>query len=110
MSGAATRIAWDGVPRSPEVEAQIRDQAALLAAIHPGVHVQRVTLESMDPQGSLTGPVCVRLDVRAPERQLIVSREHEDAAGAVREGFEVILRAFERRNRSDRRLHEARAA
>ena len=107
MSARATRIEWLGVPRSRELEAQIRKQASRLAEIHPGVKVRRIRLESVDPRGSLTGPVCASMEVRAPERQIIVNREHEDPAGAVREGFEVIFRAFDRRRQPDRRLHEA---
>lgn len=107
MTGPATRIDWHGVPRSQAVEAQIREQASHLAEIHPGVQVRHVRFESMDPRGSLTGPVCASMEVRAPERQIIVNREHENPADAVREGFEVIFHAFDRRRQSDRRLHEA---
>ena len=110
MASRATRIDWDGVPRSQALEAEIRREASRLAEIHPGVDVRLVRLESMDPRGSLTGPVCASVEVRAPERQIIVNREHDDPAIAVREGFELIFRAFDRRRQPDRRLHEACAA
>jgi sigma 54 modulation/S30EA-like ribosomal protein len=105
--GAEPRIDWHGVPRSQALEAYIRDEAARLAGAFPGVHVKQVRLESMDPRGSLTGPVCASTEVRAAQRQIIVNREHADAEGAVREGFEVIFRALDRRQERERRTHEA---
>jgi hypothetical protein len=104
------KIDWHGVPRTQALEAEIRREAARLAGIYPGTWVRSVVFESADPQGSLTGPVHASVEVRAPERQIIVNREHEDPAGAVREGFEVIFRALDRRHRRDRRLHAALAA
>ncbi len=97
------RIEWHGVPRSQALEADARREAARIAEVFPGVHVTRVTFESLDPQGSLTGPVCAGVEVRAPERQVIVNREHDDPADALRDACEVVFHAFDRRRRDDRR-------
>jgi hypothetical protein len=110
MAGRSPKIDWRGVPRSQALEAEIRREAARLAEAYPGVNVRLVRLESMDPGGSLTGPVCASVEVRAPERQIIVNREHEDPASAIHEGFEVIFRALDRRHQPDRRVQLAAAA
>ena len=103
MAAPETRIDWDGVPHSPSLEAQIRQQAARLAGTYSGASVLRVRLES-PAQG---GPVCASIEVRARERQILVNRQNEDPAQAVRQGFELIVRAFDRRRQPDRRLARA---
>lgn len=107
MTARDTRIEWHGVPRSEEAEALIRQQAARIAAAYSGVWVRRVTLESTDPKGSLRGAVCASVEVRGPERQILVNREHEQAVAALRQAFDVVFGAFDRRHRGGRRTSDA---
>ena len=102
------RIEWRGLVQSPGVEAFIRRQALRLAMIYPGLRVWRVTLEPSDRSRWPAGRVCASVEVRGDERQVILSREHEDAVAAAREAFDALFRQFDRRGRADRRASPAR--
>ena len=75
---------------------------------YPGLRVRRVTVEAPDRSRWPAGPVCASVEVRGPERQVILNREHEDAVAAAREAFDALFRKFERRGRADRRASPAR--
>ena len=101
-------IRWRSVKRLPSVETLIRQEAMQLLGFYPGLKVWRVDFESI--AGSVPGEasVCVTVEARARERQVIVNREHAEAGAAVRGAFDALFRRFERRREGDRRRGEAR--
>jgi hypothetical protein len=98
----ALPIEWRGVERVGAVEALIRRESARLAAWSGSPKVWKVTIDA-GPQRPAPDVVCVRVEVRAPERQVIVNRAHADARVAVRDAFDDVFRKFERRVLRDRR-------
>lgn len=104
MANESLRIRWRGVPRSPALEAFIDAEAARLIAWYPGFKVWSVTLEAFAPAGS---PVCVSVEARGPQRQVIANSAHVDRSIALRDAFEAVFRRFERRVQRDRRTGRA---
>lgn len=97
-------IEWRGLSRSAEVEALIRREIARLEAFATKPTVWKVRLQAPEHPHSLQDEVCVSIEARAPERQVIISRADPDAGTALREAFAALFRAFERR-RSERRSY-----
>lgn len=104
----SVRIDWRGAAASGSLEALVQREAERLAAWSDSPKVWKVTIETSYPPRSLQEPVCVRIEVRGPERQLIVNRAHADAAIAVRDAFGDVFRKLERRVVPDRRAYPAR--
>jgi len=96
------RIRWRGLARSGAVEALIRAKAVQLDAFYPGLTACHVAIEAPDPRQCHAGRICVSIDVRAPQHQVIVNREHVDAGVALREAFEAVARKLEALARRDR--------
>jgi len=96
------RIRWRGLPRSDALEAFLRANAAQLDAFHPGLTAWHVSVEAPDRRPWQAGQICVSIDVRAPQHQIIVNREHEEAGVALREAFDAVARKLEAVARRDR--------
>lgn len=96
------RIRWRGVPRSGALETLIRANAAQLDASAPGLTACHVVVEASDRRHWQTGQICVSIDMRAPQHQIIVNREHDDASVALREAFDAVTRKLEALARRDR--------
>lgn len=101
-------IRWRTAERVLPVEPLVRQEAARVHAFYPGLKIWRVDIESIPSSALAPASVCVTVEARASERQVIVSRDHADAAIAVRGVFDTLLRRYERRQGVDRRRGEAR--
>lgn len=96
-------IHWRTAKRLMPLEALIRQEAGRLFGFYSGLKVRRVDLESIPASEIAPSSVCVTVEARARQRQVFVSRAHEDAGVAVREAFDALFRGFERRQLVDRR-------
>jgi len=102
-------IEWQGMKRLATVEALIRRESARLAGWAGSLTVWKVTIEASALRGSTWDPVRVRIEVRGPQRQMIVNRSHEDPGIAVRDALADVFRKLERRALRDRRAGSTRA-
>ena len=106
---AATRadrtipIEWRGLARSAAVEALIRSEAARLETFASQPAVWKVRIHAPEHPHSLQDGISVSIEVRASERQVIVSRADAEAGTALREAFAALFRDFERRGAHERR-------
>ena len=100
-------IRWRTAKRLPPVEALVRQEAVRLFGFYPGLKVWRVDFESIPAAALAAASVCVTVEARARERQVIVNRAHVDAGIAVRGAFDALFRRFERRRAGDRRRGDA---
>ena len=74
---------------SPALEARIREKAAKLEAFHPRITSCRVVVEQEGRHRNHGRAITVRVDVRVPDHEIVVTRDHdEDAYVAVRDAFE----------------------
>ena len=102
---ASVPIEWRGVAPAARLEALIRRESARLGGWSNCPHVWKVTIEAPDPPRSSRDQVCVRIEVRGAERQMIVNRAHADAGIALRDAFGDVFRKLERRVLRDRRAY-----
>ena len=109
MTTFRIRIEWLGLPRSPAVEALIRSEAARLETFAGKATVWKVRIHAPEHPHSLQDGICVSIEARAPERQVIVSRADADTGTALRDAFAALFRVFERRVLVDRRAFGAAA-
>ena len=114
MTGPAL-VEWRGLPRLAALDALARRESARLGTWSSNLHVRKVRIEARDRSLFPQGGVCVGIEARGPERQVIVNRAHEDAGMALRDAFGAVFRSFDRRMNRDRRafpgrVREARAA
>ena len=109
-AGRTIPIEWLGLSRSAAVEALIRSEAARLEAWSRDRRVWKVRVHAPEHPHSLQDGISVSIEVRAPERQVIVSRADADAGTALRETFAALFRHFERRVVHERRARSPGAA
>lgn len=99
------------VPRSPALEARIRDKAAKLEAFDPRITSCRVVVEQSGRHRYQGRQYAVRIDLHTPGREVVVTREHdEDVYVALRDAFDAAGRELEdavRERRGDVKAHEA---
>jgi ribosomal subunit interface protein len=77
------------IPHSPALDALIRDKAAKLEAMHSRITSCRVVVGSEGKHRSQGRAIAVSVDLRIPDHEIVVTREHhEDAYAAVREAFD----------------------
>ena len=94
-------ITFRNVPPSPAIEADIRDKAAKLEAFYDRITSARVVVETPHRKHRRGKLFHVRVDVRVPGRQLVVSREpaahhaYEDVYVAIRDAFDGARRQLE---------------
>ena len=98
------------VPRSPALEARIREKAARLEEFHPRITRCHVTVEESGKHQHQGRRFAVRIDVRVPGREIAVTHEHhEDVFVALRDAFDAAKRQLEdvvREKRGDVKVHE----
>ncbi|HZP42154.1 MAG TPA: HPF/RaiA family ribosome-associated protein [Candidatus Binatia bacterium] len=109
------QVTFRNMPRSPAVEAAVRERADKLEEFHGRVTGCRVVIEAphrRHRQGTLYH---VRVDLTVPGREIVVSREpaahhaHEDVYVAIRDAFDAARRQLEdhvREQRGATKLHE----
>jgi ribosomal subunit interface protein len=89
------QIVMQNVARSEALEARIRDSAAKLERLHPGIMSCRVAVDEAGRQYR------VKVEVRAPGRSQVVStlHHHEDVYVALRDAFDSARRELEEKVR-----------
>lgn len=103
------QITFRNIPSSGAVEANIRERAEKLEAFYPHITSCRVVLEERDRHHHQGKQFCVRVDVRVPEHEIAVNRDHhEDVYVALRDAFDAARRKLEdvaREQRGDVKSH-----
>ena len=98
------------MPRSPALEARIREKAAGLEEFHPRIIRCHVTVEESGKHQHQGRRFAVHIDVRVPGREIAVTHEHhEDVFVALRDAFDAAKRQLEevvREKRGDVKVHE----
>ncbi len=98
------QITLQNVPRSDALDARIREDAAKLEHFHPRITSCRVVVEEMQKHQEQGRQFAVRIEVRAPGHEDIVStlQHHEDVYVALRDAFHAVRRQLEDRVREAR--------
>lgn len=103
------QITFRGLAHSAALEALIRAKAAKLGKFHENITSCRVVVEALDRHRNQGGQLSVHLDLRVPEHQLVITRDHDaDVHIALRDAFEVATRQIEeiaRRERGEVKAH-----
>ena len=92
------QITWRNLDRSPAVEADIRTRAEKLNEFHDRIVSCRVVVEASHRHHHKGNLFRVRIDVKVPERELVITRDpadehaHEDLYGTVRDAFDAMSR------------------
>ena len=109
------QISFRNVTPSETVDARIREKVAELEQFAPHIISCRVIVEALHRHHRKGRLYHVRVDVRVPGADIVVSREHqlahehEDIYVAIRDAFAATVRKLEdfiRRQRADTKLHE----
>jgi len=99
-----------GFEHSDALEAAIREHAQKLEQFHSNVTSCRVTAEQISKHRQQGREFSVRIDLRVPGKEILVSRDHhEDIYVALRDAFDSAKRQLEdlvREHRGDVKLHE----
>jgi ribosomal subunit interface protein len=94
-------ITFRNVPPSPAIEADIRDKAAKLEDFHDRITSARVVVETPHRQHRTGKLFHVRIDLRVPGHEIVVSREpaahheHENVYVAIRDAFDAARRQLQ---------------
>lgn len=103
------QITMHGVPHSRALEAEIRERVAKLEQFYPRMISCRVTVEESSRHHRQGRQFTLRLDVRVPGREIVVTRNHhEDVYVALRDAFDAARRQLEdvlREQRGDVKVH-----
>jgi cold shock CspA family protein/ribosome-associated translation inhibitor RaiA len=89
------QLSFRNMPPSAAIESEIRDRAAKLEEFFDRITSMRVVVEAPHRHHRQGKLFHVRLDVRVPGRELVVSREppehhaHEDVYVAIRDAFDA---------------------
>jgi len=109
------QISFRNIMPSEAVESRIREKVAELEEFAPRIISCRVIVEALHRHHRKGRLYHVRVDVRVPGADIVVSREHqlahehEDVYVAVRDAFAAIVRKLEdfvRRQRADTKVHD----
>jgi ribosomal subunit interface protein len=109
-------ITFRNMPPSPAIEATIREKAAKLEQFHDRITSARVVVETPHRQHRKGKLFHVRIDLRVPGQELVVSRdpashhEFEDVYVAIRDAFDGAKRQLEdyvRETRHRAKAHDA---
>ena len=91
------------IQHSEALEARIREKAAKLETLHPGITSCRVTVEAAHRHHHQGRHFQVRIDLRVPGHEIVASRDHdEDPYVALREAFDAARRQLEELERGHR--------
>ena len=95
------QITFRGIPHSDAVEAKIREKASKLDRFHSHIMSCRVAVEAEHHRHHQGNQYHIRIDITAPRKELVTSREHhdkkayEDIYVAIRDAFNVATRQLE---------------
>lgn len=112
---APLEITFRNMPPSPAIESAIRDKAEKLEGFYDRITSARVVVETPHRQHRKGKLFHVRIDLRVPGQELVVSREppahhaHEDVYVAIRDAFDGAKRQLEdyaRKMRGALKTHE----
>jgi ribosome-associated translation inhibitor RaiA/cold shock CspA family protein len=104
------QIVFRDMPPSEALEARIREKVAKLEQFHPNITACRVTIEEAHRHQQKGRHFGVRIEVRVPGHDSIVSRfhHHEDPYVAVRDAIGAVRRRVEetwRETRGEVKVH-----
>jgi ribosome-associated translation inhibitor RaiA len=98
------------VPKSPALDARIREKVAKLEESDPRIIACRVVVERTGRHRYQGRQLSVRIDLRTPGREIVVTREHdEDIHVALRDAFDAVKRELQdavRERRGDVKAHD----
>lgn len=104
------QITMRQMEHSDALEADIRERAAKLEQFYPRMTSCRVAVEQTRKHHQQGREFTVRLDLRVPGREIVVTRDHrEDVYVALRDAFDSAKRQLEeviREQRGDVKVHE----
>lgn len=84
-------IRFAGLVPSEAVELAIRERVRRAERLHPGIASWRITVEQDHKHRYQVRPFGVRIEVKLPRHELVVSRVHdEDVHVALRDAFDAI--------------------
>lgn len=87
------QVTFRDLPHSPALDEKIREKAAKLQALSDRITRFRVTLERRHHHKRQGREYNVRIDLRVPEREIVVTHDHdEDVYIALREAFDAAER------------------
>ncbi len=90
------QVTFRHFPRSDALAARIRERAAELEGFFPHIMSCRVVVEEESRHKHQGRIFTVRVDLRVPGHELVVSREHDqDPFVAVRDAFDALRRQLE---------------
>lgn len=90
------QITFHDIAHSEALDARIREKADKLESFHPHITSCRVVVEERDRHRHQGKQFCIRLDVRVPEHEIVVNRDHdEDVYVALRDAFDAARRQLE---------------
>ncbi|HYB50073.1 MAG TPA: HPF/RaiA family ribosome-associated protein [Burkholderiaceae bacterium] len=103
-------VAVRGFEHSEALEAAVREHARKLELFHSNVTSCRVHVEQFGKHHHQGRQFTVRIDVRVPGKEIVVSRDHhEDVYVALRDAFDSARRQIEdtvREHRGQVKVHE----
>lgn len=103
------QLTFHGLPSSPAVEADLRERVAKLEHLHAHIVSCHVTVEVPHRHRTKGNLFSVRVDVKVPDGEIVVSHEHherhahEDLYVAARDAFAAVSRRLEDDARRHRR-------
>ncbi|MDD1621924.1 MAG: HPF/RaiA family ribosome-associated protein [Methylococcaceae bacterium] len=95
------QITFRGIPKSEAVEARIREKVSKLERFHSHIMSCRVAVEAEHQRHHQGNHYHIRIDITAPNKELVISREHhdkkayEDIYVAIRDAFNAAARQLE---------------
>jgi ribosomal subunit interface protein len=110
------QVSFRNTPPSPAIEAAIREKAAKLEEFFDRITSARVVVETPHRQHRQGKLFHVRIDLRVPGREIVVSRDpaqhhaYEDVYVAIRDAFDAAKRQLEdyaREARREVKAHES---
>lgn len=102
------QITFRGFPHSDAVEANIREKAEKLNKFYPHIMGCAVVVEAEHHHHHQGNLYHVRIDIKTPRKEIVVSREHhdkqahEDVYVTIRDAFNSARRQLEDHNRTQR--------
>ena len=90
---AQLQITVRDMPHSAVLESRIRQKAAGLERVHPRITAFHVTLEAPHHHHRKGSHFCVKLDVKLPGAEIVVTRDHDqDIYVALRDACQAARR------------------
>lgn len=102
------QITFRGLPHSDAVEANVREKAEKLNKFYPHIMGCQIVVEAEHHHHHQGNLYHVRIDIKTPQKEIVVSREHhdnqahEDVYVTIRDAFKSARRQLEDHNRTQR--------